>query len=168
MSLLSLPMDHKRTEPLPAPDAARSLLLQRATELTHEFTDEESKLSALSSPFSAFWDHGQINKIGHETDNNLQHKQKLLCQPPPRGEKKGEHLHKTSHTKVIQAKKPETIQNVFNIESILTYVAVRNSFRNLFFKFLVCSQQSMCILDNANRLLSQDTPKLNTSIIRTR
>lgn len=56
MSLVSLPTAHKRTDPLPAPDAARSLPLQRATELTQEYADEESKLSEAWSPFSAFWD----------------------------------------------------------------------------------------------------------------
>ena len=81
MSLLSLPIDHKRTEPLPAPDAARSLLLHRATELTHEYTDEESTLPALWSPFSVFWDHCHINKKvmrrHNKKMNNLQQKQNI-------------------------------------------------------------------------------------------
>lgn len=42
MALLSLSMDHKRTKPLPAPDAARSLPRQEVTELIQEYVDEQS------------------------------------------------------------------------------------------------------------------------------
>lgn len=42
MALLSLSTAHKRTEPLPAPDAARSLPLQTVTELIQEYVDEQS------------------------------------------------------------------------------------------------------------------------------
>lgn len=39
-SLLSFAIAHKRTEPFPAPDAARSLFLQTVMELTQEHADE--------------------------------------------------------------------------------------------------------------------------------
>lgn len=41
MSLVSLPIAHNRTEPLAAPDAARSLLLHTVTELTQEYAVEQ-------------------------------------------------------------------------------------------------------------------------------
>lgn len=41
MSLVSLSMAHRRTEPLPAPEAARSLPPHTVTELTQEYADEE-------------------------------------------------------------------------------------------------------------------------------
>lgn len=52
----SLPIAHKRTKPLPAPDAARSLLLQTLIEPTQEYTDEGLYVSEFTSSFSARWD----------------------------------------------------------------------------------------------------------------
>jgi len=41
MSFVSLSIAHNRTEPLPAPDAARSLFRQTVTALTQEDTDAQ-------------------------------------------------------------------------------------------------------------------------------
>lgn len=54
-SLVSLPIAHKRTYPLAAPDATRSLLLQTVIELTHEYAEEEPYFSDVRSSFSAWW-----------------------------------------------------------------------------------------------------------------
>lgn len=45
----------RRIRPLPAPEAARSLLLQAATELTQESADEET-LSGFKATFPAKFD----------------------------------------------------------------------------------------------------------------
>uniref|UniRef100_A0A7C9CI94 Uncharacterized protein n=1 Tax=Opuntia streptacantha TaxID=393608 RepID=A0A7C9CI94_OPUST len=52
MLLFSVSIAHSRTEPLPAPDTARSLFLQTATELTQECAVEQG-LSTLCPLFSA-------------------------------------------------------------------------------------------------------------------
>lgn len=53
MPLDSLSIAQRRTKPLPAPEAATSLLLHTEIELTHEHADEQQWFAGIWEPFSA-------------------------------------------------------------------------------------------------------------------